>query len=216
MLERMKRISLAIALLVVVTSGCGRAPIVNTETTSEVPLPIHVTVESAEITDDGKMLLRGTKNDKSLRFVLDKDTKVYFDGPCYLTSIVPDQVVYLEGNSTTDIENVIITEWPGMKRANAVQVKTSPEDVPDMISSFLEQNYPELGVTTRSIWTLREDDYEDSWIYQFDSYLLSVRSDGFDHPAYTVMIMPNLDAQAIWSGRVNQYGEIEEYRYDQP
>jgi hypothetical protein len=215
-LVHMKRIALVIAIMVTLLSACGREPSPSSVSGDDVALPTRIQVESTKTMEDGRLHLRGVKDDTELSFILDEDTKVYFDGPRSLTSITKDQVVYLEGKNTSCIDTAIIIEWPGIKRVDSQEIITTEDSVPEMVSGYLEERHPELGITHDTEWALKIDKYEDNWIYQNKGYLLSVNSDGFEYPAYTVMIMPDLDSQAIWSGRVNQYGEVEEYRYDQP
>ena len=221
---RIKQITTVIFLVsVMVLAGCGSRVQEAEPILADITLPVSCKITNTQMLEDGSMYLTGIKDEKNLVFKLNEDTKIFFDDDMLnLFSLSSGQKVYLEGETSANIKTVIITNWPGIQSRGALPVRNPPESVVPRISEFLETNHPELGITKDSSWTPQEDSQYKlpsgrfAKLFRRKQLLMMVRWTEHEFPIYNVIVTPNLNDQAIWSGQLNEYSEIEENHYEAP
>lgn len=225
MLSAMRRngtsifLSIILSVLVVLTGCGGDSGSENHELGFDLPANVYVSKITGFVSE--RLVINVAKDDAEYSITLDADVEIYFDGELLeLTSIQNGQELYLEGNSKGIIKTVIISEWPGMHKLDEPFVRTEPESVLGIISSYLETEHPELDISKETNWEHQEQIFsglpknQNAETYRFKKHIFIIKWTEHDYPVYNIIITPNLESPAIWSGRINEYGEVEELLYE--
>ncbi len=214
---------LAIICLLVFISllSCGQKIRVDeTVTRKDVTLPASFEVVDVK-TDGAEFVISVKKDDLVYQFVVTDDAAIYYNsGTVSKALLKKGQEVYVSGEDADSISSIIITNWPGMVSVSEKpMVKTEYVNVTVLLSNYLFDNHPELGIIPDSKWILDDSISVDDPpnhvdFYRFDRHILVIKWREHDFPDYNMMLVSHLEGAAYWSGRLNEYGEFEESFYE--